>query len=58
MFEKFFEYVGIENNTSIDDVNSFLKEMSGRNFKQGIYRIHNYNELQKWTKIVESIQVI
>ena len=53
MFEKFFEYVGIENNTSINDVDSFLKQMSGRSFKEGIYRIHNYDEIKKWTKIVE-----
>lgn len=44
MFEKFFKYIGMENNASINDVDSFLKEMSGRSFKEGIYRIHNYDQ--------------
>ena len=53
MFVKFFDYVGIENINEINDIDSFLKKMSGKTFKEGIYRIHNYDEIEKWTKIVE-----
>lgn len=53
MFEKIFTYVGIKNNTLVNDIDSFLKEMSCKTFKQGLYRIHNYNEVEKWTKLVE-----
>lgn len=53
VFKKFFEWAEIENNASINDVDSFLKEMSGKSFKSGMYRIHNYDEIKKWIKIVE-----
>lgn len=53
MFEKFYKFVGVENQGSIDSPESFLKAFSGSSFKNGLYRIHDINDIAKWTKIVE-----
>lgn len=53
MFDRFYEFAGIEDHPEVNDIESFLKTFSGTTFKNGLYRIHALNDLQKWTKIVE-----
>ena len=53
MFEKFYKFVGIESKEGVDSPEAFLKAFSGATFKNGLYRIHNINEIAKWTGIVE-----
>lgn len=53
MFEKFREFVGITEGEDIGEMEQFLQIYSGYSFKNGLYRIHNINDIPKWTKIVE-----
>jgi len=53
MFENFFEYVGIDNKNEINNKKDFIEQYSGCSFLNGIYRIHNVEDIKKWTKIVE-----
>ena len=53
MFEKFYKFAGVENQDIINSPESFLKAFSGATFKNGLYRIHDINDIAKWTKIVE-----
>ena len=55
MFQEFFKYVNIENDDIIDSPEQFLKKYSGYTFKDGLYRIHNYDEIEKWNKIVTDV---
>ncbi len=53
MFEKFSEFMEITNAEAINSPQQFLRVYSGYSFKKGLYRIHNINDIGKWTKIVE-----
>lgn len=53
MFEKFYKFAGVENQDIINSPESFLKAFSGATFKNGLFRIHDINDIAKWTKIVE-----
>ncbi len=54
MFEKFFDYANIDGDDSLTDPAAFLKKYSGYTFNRGIYRIHDVNDIPKWTGIVEN----
>ena len=54
MFEKFYKFMGLEIQNVIESPEDFLKTFSGATFKNGLYRIHNINEISKWTEIVEN----
>ncbi len=52
MFEKFFNFVGIPNDISIQNNNDFLKVCSGKSFLNGLYRIHRIEDIEKWNEII------
>ena len=53
MFENFFEFAGIEKREDVNSPEAFLKIFSGATFKNGLYRVHNIDDMDKWTEIVE-----
>ena len=54
MFENFCNFMDITTKEAIDSPEAFLKAFSGASFKNGLYRIHNINEIPRWTAIVEN----
>jgi len=52
MFTAFFNFVAITDNNNIKSADEFLKIYSGATFLNGLYRIHNSNEVVKWNEIV------
>ena len=52
MFRKFFEFVGEKNKQDIQRVEEFLEYCSGKSFLNGLYRIHNAEDIPKWNGIV------
>ena len=55
MFEKFREFMEIKDTEAVNSPEQFLGIYSGRSFKNGLYRIHNTKDIDKWTKIVENV---
>lgn len=53
MFHSFFQFVGIEDNNNIKTIDDFLSRYGGMTFLNGLYRIHKFDEIAKWTKIVQ-----
>ena len=53
MFEKFLESMGVIDNDKIKSPQDFQKKYSGFTFMNGLYRLHKFDEIDKWTKIVE-----
>ena len=54
MFENFCNFMDITAKEPIDSPEAFLKVFSGASFKNGLYRIHNIDEIPRWTAIVEN----
>ena len=52
MFHKFFEFTGEKNKQDIQSVEEFLEYCSGKSFLNGLYRIHNTEDIPKWNGIV------
>ena len=52
MFSGFFEFVNVTNNTEVQSVDDFLRACSGKSFLNGLYRIHNTEDMTKWNEIV------
>ena len=45
--------MNVDGDNSTTDPAEFLKKYSGYTFNRGIYRIHDVNDIPKWTGIVE-----
>lgn len=54
MFENFCNFMDVTAKEAIDSPEAFLKAFSGASFKNGLYRIHNIDEIPRWTAIVEN----
>lgn len=54
MFENFCNFMDVTIKEAIDSPEAFLKAFSGASFKNGLYRIHNIDEIPRWTAIVEN----
>ena len=52
MFHKFFEFTGEKNKQEIQSAEEFLEYCSGKSFLNGLYRIHNTEDIPKWNGIV------
>jgi len=52
MFSKFFELVNVIDKNNIQSVDEFLRVYGGESFLNGLYRIHNANDVVKWTEII------
>ena len=53
MFERFLECVHYDK-CRLDSVEEFHKELDGKSFLNGMYRLFRKDQLSKWTQIVES----
>ena len=45
MFEKFYDFVGVENKNNVTDMSGFMDIYGGETFLNGLYRIHNKNDI-------------
>ena len=52
MFRKFFEFAGENNKQNMQSTEEFLEYCSGKSFLNGLYRIHNTEDIPKWNDIV------
>lgn len=52
MLKNFYDYVGIIDERDIDDIQTFMKKFEGRSFVDGLYRIHNNDDIKKWNEII------
>ena len=55
MFEKFYDFVGVENKNNVTDMSGFMDIYGGETFLNGLYRIHNKNDVKKWNEILLSL---
>ena len=46
MFEKFYDFVGVENKNNVTDMSGFMDIYGGETFLNGLYRIHNKNGMR------------
>lgn len=46
MFEKFYDFVGVENKNNVTDMSGFMDIYGGETFLNGLYRIHNKNDIK------------
>lgn len=53
MFEKFLNYVEYDGERSFSDIESFCADLNAKSFKNGIYRLFDKVECEKWKNIVE-----
>ena len=53
MFEKFYDFVGVENKNNVTDMSGFMDIYGGETFLNGLYRIHNKNDVKKWNEILK-----
>ena len=53
MFEKFLNYVEYDGETSFSDIESFNLDLNTKSFKNGIYRLFDKVQCEKWKDIVE-----
>lgn len=52
MFEKFENFMGGSYSKDVNSVEDFLKKYSGKSFKNGLYRIHELEKINKWNDII------
>lgn len=52
MFETFLEFVGMKCEKEIESVDEFFKLVNGASFLNGLYRVFEATEVDKWNKIV------
>lgn len=53
MFEKFYDFVGVENKNNVTDMSGFMDIYGGETFLNGLYRIHNKNDVKKWNETLK-----
>lgn len=53
MFEVFKEYVGLNDGIISNSSEEFLSSIEGKTFLNGMYRVFNLSQIEKWRKIVE-----
>lgn len=53
MFEVFKKYVGLNDEIINNSPEEFLSSVEGKTFLNGMYRVFNLSETEKWLKIVE-----
>ena len=52
MFEIFKKYVGLNDGVISNSPEEFLPSVEGKTFLNGMYRVFNLSEIEKWCKIV------
>lgn len=52
MFEIFKKYVGLNDGVISNSPEEFLSSVEGKTFLNGMYRVFNLSEIEKWCKIV------
>ena len=52
MFKDFCEFVKVTNHRDAKDFDSFMTIYGGKTFLNGIYRVHQISDIEKWTNIV------
>lgn len=52
MFKAFCDFVGIEESDNVKDIDSFLEVYGGQTFLNGLYRVLNASDVEKWNEIV------
>jgi hypothetical protein len=53
MFEKFLDFIKEDKKINIRSTEEFIKQYNGKTFLNGLYRIHQTNDLKKWNDIIE-----
>ncbi len=53
MFNSFFNFVGFADDNNIRSVDAFLIKYDGFTFLNGLYRIHNAEDIAKWNEILK-----
>lgn len=52
MFKIFKKYVGLNDGVISNSPEEFLSSVEGKTFLNGMYRVFNLSEIEKWCKIV------
>ena len=55
MFEIFKKYVGLNDGVISNSPEEFLSSVEGKTFLNGMYRVFNLSEIEKWCKYFPSI---
>ena len=50
MFEIFKKYVGLNDGVISNSPEEFLSSVEGKTFLNGMYRVFNLSEIEKWCK--------
>lgn len=53
MFNKFYDFAGLKDEKTVTGISEFMNIFSGRTFLNGLYRIHNAEDVEKWNEILK-----
>lgn len=54
MFKKFYDFAGLNEQKTVDDIVEFMNNFAGKTFLNGLYRVHNKEDIAKWNEILKN----